>query len=695
MSRFSLRDLYRLKTEKNFNEFAAKTDLAPETIIKFDGVEWGTSVLVPPLDTLDLLKGTGLARNNDTVVYNKTSGEWQLGFNAPVKFYPDPESLPTMNIRNGTLAFVTDDAAGTKRLYVWKGTRDGVTNSGTWFEIMTTNAPVAITSRTVDGQSYESFNGLVFEVSPSTPVTVAFTAEDPEGLPIQWTFTNSNPSAFSVTNNEDGSFVITALLEQPLQSTITFKAIEVAESGQNITSEFATFVIDVSADIKLNPLLRSAFVYDPQIEWTNSSTATIEQGVYDIAISGDYVFVLNYLRGPQLIGSDAQELLDENNDPIGYPVVPRILALKNNGGVLVKAGEYPPIPNPESPDFEQEKTTANSIATDLQLAKTMDLVGNTLFLRGTEATGVYGTIVPISFVIDEQSETVSFSHNTNEIYSPATQTTALGATTSPRYNRGTAISSDGNRLYVTGGIARATAPRVDGSVHALDISDPSSISAIDVYNDGTQVYTAIATYELRDYTNAQGNPLSPIDLIYTVKMNNTTSTSESIGGRHVFNVTSGTLGAGSSPVIIENARINAMKVFVDTDANQAYLIAVGDATRVFVIDTDIAAKSSTNLLFLNDENSLIATIPNPVGVTNIFDIDIDVANKYAYIVGTNFFGSVDISDMHNISSQSITGEIIDYDPNVNPDIARGVKLFDPTTAIIALDGALDRVGVVR
>jgi hypothetical protein len=671
MSRFNLKDLYTRKLiERQETIVPSIQDILPteqvseNAVLTFDGQNWVPQVMDPVSNVLQNLALSGTGRSGDTVVYNSQTADWELGFNAPVKFYDSPGDLPTVGVRNGTIAFVTNSSEQTKRLYVWKGTTPGVTHSGTWYEIMTTNNSAAITSRMVGGELVQSFDGLIFEVTPNIPLVVTLTSEDPEGLPLTWDFTVSNPEAFSVTNQQNGSFIINAIDNSPLTANITFKLLEVAEQGQNIISEFATFVINVSTDIRNSPVLTSTFVYDPQINFSLSN-----QGIRRLYKKNNLFFVLNSLA--QTVDSSA--LLTEDGNSIGYPTIPRLVVFSTDGNTITEVGRYPKTPDPSSPNFEQEKQDAITVANTIFRTNS----GSTVFVpdmvvldthilfrvRDTSQSAA-SKLMSLDYTIDQGNITFGVLKNA---YSPSSSRPQWP----PSSQRSMIVSEDGNFLYLVSGQGPSTTTGTNSAGMILDISSPENISRPNTFQANG---VALDIYEPAN-----------TDTVYIVR----TASSRFYMSR--YNKLANTIVNFATDLPLGYAA-TGVKVYTDRISSKVYAIFYGPQTSVILLDDPLDPDFKDSEL---NTRSIISSMPNAAGVSSVNDVTIDEEAQYMFMVGSNFFGSVYLADIENLSSSSITGQIVNYDDAISPDIAVGVELYDENTTIVALDGALDRIGIVK
>ena len=168
-----------------------------------------------------------------TFVYSSASATWM-----PVSSPSTPtvrESIPTPIVVStsldlpmiGNTAGRTGYVSDTNRLYIWNGTG--------WFKIALINTNPTITD---GGQAtYEL-------ATDGTPTVVTLTANDPEGLPLTWSYSISSGALEDTTiSNTGAEFTIT-----PGTTDATFNLTFTASDGVNIDTSVSSFTLVFGPD---------------------------------------------------------------------------------------------------------------------------------------------------------------------------------------------------------------------------------------------------------------------------------------------------------------------------------------------------------------------------------------------------------------------------------------------------------------
>ena len=168
-----------------------------------------------------------------TFVYKSSSSTWmpvsspstptvRESIPAPV-VVANAADLPMVGNTIGRTGYVSD----TNRLYIWSG-------SG-WFEIALVNTNPTITDSGL--ATYELNND-------GTPTVITLVANDPEGLPLTWSYTVSSGSLEDTTvTNVDNVFTIT-----PGTIGATFNLTFTASDGVNIDTSTSSFTLSFGPD---------------------------------------------------------------------------------------------------------------------------------------------------------------------------------------------------------------------------------------------------------------------------------------------------------------------------------------------------------------------------------------------------------------------------------------------------------------
>ena len=128
--------------------------------------------------------------------------------------------LPLSGIDAGTQAYVAEN----NRLYIWTG-------SG-WYNIALINTAPSITSGGA---------GVYTLATDGTPTVITLTAEDPEGLPITWSYTVTSGSLGSTAtiSQADNIFTITPSTDKANEGS--FELTFTASDGVNIATDVNSF----------------------------------------------------------------------------------------------------------------------------------------------------------------------------------------------------------------------------------------------------------------------------------------------------------------------------------------------------------------------------------------------------------------------------------------------------------------------
>jgi len=151
--------------------------------------------------------------------------------------YSTANDLPATGNQVGDQAFV----ASTQRLYIWTGAG--------WYNIALINQTPTWDSGGQPEVEYE------LDSIGGTATSIILSATDPDGLPIEWTYsiTDSGNDLATITNDSNGTFTITAkslddILNAGYDSEggvfdITFRA----SDGVNLATALSTFTLSFSA----------------------------------------------------------------------------------------------------------------------------------------------------------------------------------------------------------------------------------------------------------------------------------------------------------------------------------------------------------------------------------------------------------------------------------------------------------------
>jgi hypothetical protein len=204
-----------------------------------------------------------------TFVYSSASATWM-----PVSSPSTPtvrESIPTPIVVStsldlpmiGNTAGRTGYVSDTNRLYIWNGTG--------WFQIALINTNPTITD---GGQATYELN------IDGTPTIITLVANDPEGLPLTWSYVVSSGSLEDTTvTNEGAVFTIT-----PGEIAATFNLTFTASDGINIDTSVSSFTLSF-VDWTTATLLHTLNNPNPY------GTSYFDIFGISVSVSGDYGIV--------------------------------------------------------------------------------------------------------------------------------------------------------------------------------------------------------------------------------------------------------------------------------------------------------------------------------------------------------------------------------------------------------------------
>ena len=208
-----------------------------------------------------------------TFVYSSASATWM-----PVSSPSTPtvrESIPTPIVVSTSLDLpMIGNAAGrtgyvsdTNRLYIWNGTG--------WFQIALVNTNPTITT---GGDATYAL------AKDGTPTVITLVANDPEGVPLTWSYVVSSGSLEDTTvTNEGAVFTIT-----PGEIAATFDLTFTASDGVNIDTSASSFTLSFAPDWSTATLVHT--LDNPNAFGTSEADLFGDS----VEISGNYAIVGAY-----------------------------------------------------------------------------------------------------------------------------------------------------------------------------------------------------------------------------------------------------------------------------------------------------------------------------------------------------------------------------------------------------------------
>lgn len=174
--------------------------------------------------------------------------------------YDTVDDLPLNGNTVGDTAYVS----GFSRVYMWTGAG--------WFSIALINQNPAFDSGGTPEASYE------LDSAGGDPLVIQLSASDPEGLPIQWSYTASDSAQyFADITNDSSVFTITAkdtgIIEQYDSSGGTFSVTFKASDGVNLATALSEFTILFSPP-------------KPEIDSFTNVDATFDTSNHDTTVRG-------------------------------------------------------------------------------------------------------------------------------------------------------------------------------------------------------------------------------------------------------------------------------------------------------------------------------------------------------------------------------------------------------------------------
>jgi hypothetical protein len=168
-------------------------------------------------------------------IYNATYGVWNAngsgggGSDSSVTTYATVDDLPLADNTTGDQAFVQ----ATNRLYLWNGTG--------WYNIALINTAPEITSGGTGSYALEN---------DGTATVITLQATDPEGLPINWSYsvTSGSLGTTATVSQADNVFTITPGTNNPADVG-TFELTFTASDGVNIATNVNSFTLAFGENI--------------------------------------------------------------------------------------------------------------------------------------------------------------------------------------------------------------------------------------------------------------------------------------------------------------------------------------------------------------------------------------------------------------------------------------------------------------
>ena len=270
-----------------------------------------------------LIDTTG-ATEGSALTYSSSGGlSWLEPAGGGVTTYATIAELPLSGNDDGSLAFVS----GNNRLYIWNGAG--------WFNIALINTSPSIT--TGPDASY------AFAVD-GTPIVLTLVAQDPEGVPITWSYavTAGSLGSTATVSQSDNVFTIT-----PSTSEVdvgTFGITFTASDGINLATAASSFTLAFTA---LSNSLEFSVVEEENGTFTKSFAGTASTQSSSVDANGN-----SSIYDTVLINADGENIVYTGLSPYSFDATSNILvfavrfitiagnsvgiAMRDNGGNQVR-----------------------------------------------------------------------------------------------------------------------------------------------------------------------------------------------------------------------------------------------------------------------------------------------------------------------------------------------------------------------
>mgnify|MGYP003671294244 CR=1 FL=1 len=153
-----------------------------------------------------------------------------------VKKYAVVADLPLTGVKPGTLAHVEENLQGDSALYLWSGTQQ----AGGWYKVATVNLAPNITTALPDSIALPT---------DGSSIGLTLAAEDPEGLPVSWSYqvASGDAEGVAVISQEGSTFTITAdPAAIAAQAAGAFSLTFVASDGVSMSAATSAFKLAFS-----------------------------------------------------------------------------------------------------------------------------------------------------------------------------------------------------------------------------------------------------------------------------------------------------------------------------------------------------------------------------------------------------------------------------------------------------------------
>lgn len=224
-----------------------------------------------------------------------------------VKKYATVAELPLTGVKPGALAHVEQNLQNESALYLWSGTQ----LSGGWYKVATVNLAPSLSRGPEEAYALPN---------DGSPLVLTLAAEDPEGLPISWSYQASegDPTGVATIAQEGGTFTLTADEAAVTNKTAgAFSLTFVASDGVSLSAATSSFTLGFSvgpadpANLTLESTFDAVAVLGVELQYLVPGEEGVLFGINcaDAALGGVYaldisdpanVTLISYYKPPGL-----------------------------------------------------------------------------------------------------------------------------------------------------------------------------------------------------------------------------------------------------------------------------------------------------------------------------------------------------------------------------------------------------------
>ena len=214
---------YATATSEQFNPGAVSTSIIPDTNEAYDLGSATNKFRDLYLSGNTLVLGdTSISASDGELSITSPSNPTPAPLGGGANIYATVADLPLSGVSAGAFAHVTE----TNTLYM--------NNGSGWYKIALINTAPSITSGGA---------GAYTLATDGTPTVITLTAEDPEGIPITWSYsvTSGSLGTTATVSQADNEFTITPSTQEA--DAGTFELTFTASDGVNIATDISSFTL--------------------------------------------------------------------------------------------------------------------------------------------------------------------------------------------------------------------------------------------------------------------------------------------------------------------------------------------------------------------------------------------------------------------------------------------------------------------